>query len=233
MVALASREWATDRAGRAVFADHGPDRVCSFDGRGASGRSSYLPVFGLVEAGQVEGDHPVTGFDERFDERAQVWAPSAGHPSHEVDRWPFAPRFADDPVTVQCASCGSPGATPGGMRRFDSMIGGVTTSSTAHRDPMPGARRSIRPERADVRRKETGGSKPIPLVRRRLPVCSRSCGPQQQIGVEAGVVAGVAGAADLVDLQQHGVAVAVQPHRVHVLGVTGRLALDPLLAARA
>ena len=46
---------------------------------------------------------------------------------------------------------------------------------------------------------------------------------EQQIGIEAAVVAGVACRADLVDLEQHRVAVAVQPDRVHVLGVTGRL----------
>ena len=35
----------------------------------------------------------------------------------------------------------------------------------------------------------------------------------------------------LVDLEQHRVAVAIQPHRVHMLGVPGRLALDPVLIA--
>src|SRR5215218_4335352 len=38
--------------------------------------------------------------------------------------------------------------------------------------------------------------------------------------------------ADLVDFEQHGVAIAVKAHRVHVLRVTGRLALDPVFAAR-
>ena len=47
---------------------------------------------------------------------------------------------------------------------------------------------------------------------------------QQHVGVEAAVITGVAGAAHLIDLEQHRVAVAVQPHRVHVLGVPGRLA---------
>ena len=35
--------------------------------------------------------------------------------------------------------------------------------------------------------------------------------------------------ADLVDLEQHRIAVAVQPNRVHVLRVARRLALDPVL----
>src|SRR4051812_5258244 len=52
---------------------------------------------------------------------------------------------------------------------------------------------------------------------------------QQEVRIEAGVVAGVAGGAHLVDLEQHGVAVAIQPHRVHVLRVSRRLALDPVL----
>src|SRR6476469_7370398 len=56
---------------------------------------------------------------------------------------------------------------------------------------------------------------------------------EQQIGIEAAVVAGVACRADLVDLEQHRVAVAVQSHRMHVLGVTGRLTLAPVLLARA
>ena len=34
--------------------------------------------------------------------------------------------------------------------------------------------------------------------------------PQQQVGVEAAVVAGVAGAAHLVDFQQHGITVTVE-----------------------
>ena len=53
---------------------------------------------------------------------------------------------------------------------------------------------------------------------------------EQNIGVEAGTVARVAGAANLVDPQQHSVAVAVQPHGMDVLGVARRRALDPLLA---
>src|SRR5256885_4059719 len=55
---------------------------------------------------------------------------------------------------------------------------------------------------------------------------------QQQVGIEARVVAGVAGRADLVDLKQHGVAVTIQPHRVHVLCVPRGLTLDPVLLSR-
>src|SRR5262249_11422904 len=49
---------------------------------------------------------------------------------------------------------------------------------------------------------------------------------------ETSVVAGVARRADLVDLEQHGVAVAVQAHRVHVLRVARRLTLHPVLLPR-
>ncbi|CNV93916.1 Uncharacterised protein [Mycobacterium tuberculosis] len=38
----------------------------------------------------------------------------------------------------------------------------------------------------------------------------------------------MAGTADLVNRQQYGVAVTIQAHRVNVLGVAGRRALDPL-----
>ena len=55
--------------------------------------------------------------------------------------------------------------------------------------------------------------------------------PQQDVGVEAGVLTGVAGRADLIDFEQHGVAVAVESHRVHPLSVPRRGALDPLLTA--
>src|SRR5699024_35938 len=56
---------------------------------------------------------------------------------------------------------------------------------------------------------------------------------QQHVGVEAGVGAGVAGRAGLVDGQQHRVAVAVELDPVHLLGVAGLLALDPHPPARA
>src|SRR6478672_11490703 len=56
---------------------------------------------------------------------------------------------------------------------------------------------------------------------------------EQLVRIEAGVIAGVAGRAHLIDLEQHGVAVAVQPHGVHVLGVARCLALDPMLLPRA
>src|SRR5271157_1003590 len=72
---------------------------------------------------------------------------------------------------------------------------------------------------------------PGSLPSRRPAVCLVVA--QQHVGVEAAVVAGVARRADLVDLQQHGVAVAVQPHRVDVLGMSRRRTLDPLLPPRA
>ena len=51
----------------------------------------------------------------------------------------------------------------------------------------------------------------------------------EQVGVEAGARAGVAGRALLVDLEQHGVTVAVEPDRLHPLAMAGGLALDPVL----
>src|SRR5580704_16724277 len=56
---------------------------------------------------------------------------------------------------------------------------------------------------------------------------------QQHIRVEAGPVAGVAGGADLVDLDDQGVAVAVQRDRLNPLVVPGRVSLDPVLLAAA
>src|SRR5581483_11365695 len=53
----------------------------------------------------------------------------------------------------------------------------------------------------------------------------------EHVGVPARPVAGVACAADLIDLDQYRVAVAVQCHRLDPLLVAGRLALDPVLLA--
>src|SRR5580704_2345405 len=55
----------------------------------------------------------------------------------------------------------------------------------------------------------------------------------EHVGVEAGPVAGVAGRADLVDLDQQGVAIAVQRHRLHPLLVPGCVTLHPVLLAAA
>ena len=56
---------------------------------------------------------------------------------------------------------------------------------------------------------------------------------EEHVGVEAGAVAGVAGGADLVDLDQDGVGVAVQGDGLDVLDVAGGVALDPVLLAAA
>src|SRR6266568_2956966 len=56
---------------------------------------------------------------------------------------------------------------------------------------------------------------------------------QQHVRVETGAVAGVAGAAGLVDLDQDGVAVAVERDRPHELDMTRGLALDPVLPPAA
>src|SRR4051794_22078082 len=56
---------------------------------------------------------------------------------------------------------------------------------------------------------------------------------RQGTRVEAGAVAGVAGGAGLVDLDQEGVAVAVEGHGLDELDVAGGVALDPVLAAAA
>src|SRR5690606_42125928 len=55
----------------------------------------------------------------------------------------------------------------------------------------------------------------------------------EQVGIEAGRVAGVAGRPDQIDLHEHGVLVAVQTELVDHLGVTRGLPLDPVLLATA
>ena len=52
-----------------------------------------------------------------------------------------------------------------------------------------------------------------------------------EVGVEAGVVAGVARGPDLVDHEEEGVAVAVEADLPDPLDVAGRVALDPVLAS--
>jgi len=56
---------------------------------------------------------------------------------------------------------------------------------------------------------------------------------EQDVGVETRVSAGVARGALLIDDQQDGIAVTVESHLVHVLGVPGGLTLDPVLLPRA
>src|SRR6476619_2176461 len=51
--------------------------------------------------------------------------------------------------------------------------------------------------------------------------------------LEAGPRAGVAGRADLVDAHEQGVAVAVECHGLHELGVPGGVALAPVLLPAA
>src|SRR5882757_11170267 len=55
-------------------------------------------------------------------------------------------------------------------------------------------------------------------------------GGEKQIRVETGAVTGVAGGTHLIHFEEHGVAVAVETYRVHVLRVSRRLPLDPVLA---
>ena len=58
-------------------------------------------------------------------------------------------------------------------------------------------------------------------------------GPQVPAGGEAAAGPGVAGGADLVDLDQKGVAVAIQGHGLNVLVVSGGVALAPVLPTGA
>ena len=58
-------------------------------------------------------------------------------------------------------------------------------------------------------------------------------GHNRLVRVEAGAVAGVTGRSVLVDHEEDGVAVAVEPHLTHLLDVSGRLALDPVVLAAA
>lgn len=56
---------------------------------------------------------------------------------------------------------------------------------------------------------------------------------EEDIFVEAGACPGVAGRPDLVDPDEHGVGVAVERDGLHVLEVTGRVPLHPVLLAAA
>src|SRR5690606_4508376 len=56
---------------------------------------------------------------------------------------------------------------------------------------------------------------------------------EQEVGVEAGCVPGVAGRPVLVNLHQKRVLVTVEPHLLDVLRVAGGLSLHPVLAAAA
>ena len=73
---------------------------------------------------------------------------------------------------------------------------------------------------------------PSPTTGHERAAAAQASGPHE-VGVEAGAVAGVAGGALLVDLDQQGVAVAVEPDLPDVLPVAGGLALDPVLLPRA
>ena len=58
-------------------------------------------------------------------------------------------------------------------------------------------------------------------------------GRLQRIHVEAGVGAGVAGGPELLDLDQQGIAVAVERRPAHVLAVSAGVALAPVLLPAA
>ena len=105
-----------------------------------------------------------------------------------------------------------------------------------HAGPAPASSRGRRLDPGPARRPAPpaprGGSPSSttgPNVRRGLTPSAH----RDQVGVEAGAVAGVAGRALLVDLDQQGVAVAVEPDLLDPLPVAGGLALDPVLLARA
>ena len=97
-------------------------------------------------------------------------------------------------------------------------------------DPTHGlaAATAARPAVASPRR--TTGPKVRRCRDRSAAIATRR---EQDVVVEAGVRAGVAGRAGLVDGEQHRVAVAVEPDLDDALGVAGGLALDPVLLARA
>jgi hypothetical protein len=84
-------------AGGSVGRDDGCDCFRALDDGGATG-CEFAGV-GLVVAGQVECDDPVTGFDQRLDEDSEVWATFA--PAvHQVYRRSVAPELADDPMSA-------------------------------------------------------------------------------------------------------------------------------------
>src|SRR5690606_23440956 len=80
---------------------------------------------------------------------------------------------------------------------------------------------------------------PTPRRRDRRGGWDRTYGPsrvgdlEQEVGVEAGGVAGVARGTVLVDLHQDRVLVAVETHLLDPLAVSGSLPLDPVLLATA
>ena len=183
----------------------------------------------------------VDGRRRRRPRRRARRAASSGTATSRRPRRPAAPTAASSPSTAtarrtrprvtsttpQQASTTRPARRRPAPRRCRrqrhgaSPLAAVAVASAhgllpAHRRPAPPAARPSR----------TTGPKVRPPAR-----LSASAGRQQQVGVEAGAVAGVAGRALLVDLDQQGVAVAVEADLLDPLAVAGGLALDPVLLA--
>src|SRR3954453_18547589 len=109
-------------------------------------------------------------------------------------------------------------------------------STSAEPARVSGAAQGLPPDRA-AGPEPTRPSRTVGPNRRRWSAMPR-LGPggvrrPDQVGVEAGARAGVAGRTLLVDLEEHGVTVAVETHRDDVLAMAGGLALDPVLPAAA
>src|SRR5256885_2820228 len=133
-----------------------------------------------------------------------------------------AATWRESVTSVGTARAADPVARHSCVAASNSSPGSATSATAAPSCASLSAEARPIPELAPVTRATRSVKRGIVTVCCRHSIFAErelSLRRQQQVGIETGVVAGVAGGADLVDLEQHGVAVTIQPHRVHVLRV--------------
>src|SRR6185436_13301558 len=145
--------------------------------------------------------------------------PDRGHRAQDGDD-PSEPARVTS-TTPHAASTTSASVVASGIWPAPDPAAGATAPAL----PPPNVAQSLVPATA------TSTAPPAPSARvgPRDPRRRSAIRGQQQVGVEAGAVAGVAGHSLLVDLDEQGVAVAVEPDLLDPLAVPGGLALDPVL----
>ena len=156
--ALAPRECATIARAGPCARTKALHRFGALDDRRAPGLEGTR--IGVVVAGQVERDDPVSGLDKRFDEDSEVRA-AAAPAMHQIHRGSIAPRLPRDPVS-------GPGGLDGlarrdawrhaqahlhGGRGAPQLDGPLAPTAGAKRSSSPNARRTLG---------ATGGSTPEP-----------------------------------------------------------------------